>query len=116
MFSLEAPYLGDSNEYTRYSIFNIYKRKSTQIIPNLQLLDCFKGLKDEFETAVVNEPSVFEPQKVSFFCFLTIRVSVELCLLLFWFSSRMIMKMISLYQITESNFMLYNLNSLIANI
>ena len=37
----------------------------------------FKGLKDEFETAVVNEPSVFEPVKfycIIIFLFLTIIV------------------------------------------
>ena len=46
--------------------FNI-KRKSLLIILNLQLWDFFsKGLKNEFETAVVNEPSVFEPLK--FYC------------------------------------------------
>ena len=27
---------------------------------------CFKGLKNEFETTMVNEPSVFEPLK--FYC------------------------------------------------
>ena len=42
------------------------KRKSPSIIPNLQLWDFFKGLKNEFETAVVNEPSVFKPLK--FYC------------------------------------------------
>ena len=43
--------------------FSMYKRKSASIIPNLQPLDFFKGLKDEFERAVVNKPSVFEPLK-----------------------------------------------------
>ena len=37
-----------------------YKRN----IPNLQLWDFSKGLKDEFETAVVNEPSEFKPLKI----------------------------------------------------
>ena len=47
--------------------FSIYKkRKSTEIIPNLQLWDFSKGLKNEFETAMVKEPSVFEPLK--FYC------------------------------------------------
>ena len=32
----------------------------------MQLLDFSKGLKDELERAVVNEPSVFEPLK--FYC------------------------------------------------
>ena len=52
---------------TRNIPFSIYRRKSAYIIPNLKLLDFFfKGLKDEFETAVVNESSVFEPLK--FYC------------------------------------------------
>ena len=29
VFSLESPHRGDSNEYTQYTIFNIYKRKNT---------------------------------------------------------------------------------------
>ena len=48
------------------------------IIPNLQLLGFFsKGLKNEFETAVVNEPSVFEPLTVH--CSLVVRMSRRLC-------------------------------------
>ena len=40
------------------------KEKSSLIIQNLQLWDFSKGLKNEFETAVVDEPSVFEPLKL----------------------------------------------------
>ena len=43
--------------------FLLRKTKSHYIIPILQPR---KGLKKEFETAVVNEPSVFEPLK--FYC------------------------------------------------
>ena len=39
---------------------------STKIISNLQLWDFSLGLKNKFETIVVNEPSVFEPLK--FYC------------------------------------------------
>ena len=47
--------------------FSKYKEKSALIIPNLQLPDFFsKSLKGELETAMVNEPSVFEPLK--FYC------------------------------------------------
>ena len=46
--------------------FSIYKRKSAQIIPILQLLDLSMGLKNEFETGMVNEPSVFE--SLRFYC------------------------------------------------
>ena len=63
VFSLESPHGGDSNDYTQYTIFNI-KRKSD--------LNCLKSAamgffpRNEFETAMVNEPSVFEPLK--FYC------------------------------------------------
>ena len=52
----------DSNEYTQYTIFNI-KKKITLNYPKCAPVgfSFSKGLKDEFETAVVNEPSVFEP-------------------------------------------------------
>ena len=62
VFSLESPHRGDSNKNTKYTIFNIKKK----IIPNLQLWDFSHGLKNKFETAVVNAPSVFEPLK--FYC------------------------------------------------
>ena len=46
------------------TIFNNKKKKITLYITNLQLWDFFsKGLKNEFETAVVDEPLVFEPLK-----------------------------------------------------
>ena len=60
---------GDSNEYTQYTISNI-KKKITQNYPKSAAMGfCSKGLKNEFETAVVNEPSVFEPLK--FYCIAT---------------------------------------------
>ena len=51
--------------------FSICKGKIPKIIPSLQLWDFSKGLKIEFETAVVNEPSVFEPLKFYCICFHT---------------------------------------------
>ena len=66
MLALESPHQGDSNEYTHYTIFNIKKKKSTLIILKLPLYGFSKGLKNEFETAVVDEPSVFKPLK--FYC------------------------------------------------
>ena len=53
MFSLESPHRGDSNEYTKYTIFNI-KKKITLNYPESAAMGFFKGLKNEFETAVVN--------------------------------------------------------------
>ena len=52
--------------YTQYTI-SIIKKKIIPDYLNLQLWDFFSyGLKNEFETAVVNEPSVFVPLK--FYC------------------------------------------------
>ena len=63
MFTLESPHRGDSNEHTQYTIININK-KNTLNYPKSAAVGFFsKGLKNEFETSVVNEPSVFEPLK-----------------------------------------------------
>ena len=63
MFSLESPLRGDSNEYTQSSIFNIKKKitKSSKICSHGI---CFKGLENQFVSAVVNEPLLFESLKV----------------------------------------------------
>ena len=57
-----SPYQGDSNEYTQYTIFNI-KKKITLNYPKSAAMGFFNN---EFETAVVNEPSMFEPLR--FYC------------------------------------------------
>ena len=58
MFSLESPH----REYTQHTIFNI-KQKPTQIISKTIMSAAMEffllGLQNEFEIAVVNEPSVF---------------------------------------------------------
>ena len=65
VFSIESPHRGDSNGYTQYTISNI--KKITLNYPKSAAMGfCSKGLKNKFETAVVNEPSVFEPLK--FYC------------------------------------------------
>ena len=47
--------------------FSIYiKENSLNYAKSAAIGFFFKGLKDEFQTAVVNEPSVFEPLK--FYC------------------------------------------------
>ena len=66
MFSLESPHRGDSNENTQYTIFNMNKKKHPKLSKICSYGLFSKGLKNEFETAVVNEPSVFEPMK--FYC------------------------------------------------
>ena len=63
--SLESPHRGDSN-YTQYTIFNIKKRITLNYSKSAAMGFCSKGLKNELETAVVNEPSVFEPR--TFYC------------------------------------------------
>ena len=64
MFSLESPHRGDSNEDTDQTIISI-KRQSPEIIPNTRTSAAMGlfllGLNNEFEIAVVNEPSVFKP-------------------------------------------------------
>ena len=63
MFSLELPQRGDSNEYTEYTIYQ-YKKDNLLKLSQICIYGIFsKGPKNEFETAVVNEPSVFEPLK-----------------------------------------------------
>ena len=70
MFSLESPHPGDSYEYTKYTILNI-KKKITLNYPKSAAMRIFsKGLKNKLETAMVNEPSVFEPLK--FYCIKTL--------------------------------------------
>ena len=64
MFSLKSSHLGNSNRYTKYTIFYIKIKKIT-ILSQICSHGIFsKGLKNEFEAAVLNEPSVFEPLKV----------------------------------------------------
>ena len=64
MFSLESSHRGDSNEYTRYTIFNIKKKITPNYSRSAALGFISKGIENEFETAVINEPSVFEPLRV----------------------------------------------------
>ena len=64
MFSLKLPHQGDSNEYTECTSFNI--KKSMLNCPKSAAMGFFSW--NEFETAVINEPSVFEPLK---FCICT---------------------------------------------
>ena len=66
MFSLESPHRGYSNEYTQYTIFNILKKMALNYSKSPAMSFCSKGLKNEFGTAVVKEPSVFEPLR--FYC------------------------------------------------
>ena len=66
MFSLEPPHRGDSNKYTQFTIFNMNKKKHPELYRICSYGIFSKGFKNEFGTAVVNEPSVFELLK--FYC------------------------------------------------
>ena len=67
VFSLESPHRGDSNEYTQFTIFNIIQKENHPYYPKSAAMGFYsKGRKKKFETAVVNESSVFEPLK--FYC------------------------------------------------
>ena len=66
MFLLESPRPGDSNEYTKYAIFNMNKENHPKLFEIRSYGIFSKGLKNEFESVIVNEPSVFEPLK--FYC------------------------------------------------
>ena len=63
MFSLASPHRGDSNVYTQYTIFNIKKKITLNYPMSATIGFCSKGLKNKFETAVVNKPSELEPLK-----------------------------------------------------
>ena len=66
VFSLESPQRGNSNEYPQYTISQ-YKKETHPKLSQICKYGIFsKGHKKEFEPAVVNEPSVFEPLK--FYC------------------------------------------------
>ena len=66
MFSLESPHRGDSNAYTEHTIFIINTNITLNYPKSAGMRFFCKGLKKEFETAVVNESSVFKPLK--FYC------------------------------------------------
>ena len=55
MFSIESPHRGDSNEYTQYTIFNTKKENHPKFFQICSYRIISKGLKNGFETAVVNE-------------------------------------------------------------
>ena len=60
---------GDSNEYIKYTKFNIKKKENNpKLSPICSCAKFSKGLKNEFETAVVYELSVFEPLKLYCIC------------------------------------------------
>ena len=71
VFSIESPHRGDSNENTQYTIFNTKKKIALNYPKSAAMRFLSKGLKNEFETVVVNEPSVSVPLK--FYCSIVYR-------------------------------------------
>ena len=66
VLSLDAHQRGDSDEYIQYTISRYKKENHPKLSQICNYGICSKEPKIEFETAVVNEPSVFEPLK--FYC------------------------------------------------
>ena len=66
VFLLESPHRGGSNEYIQHTIFSIKKVHILNYPKSVAMGICSKRLKNEFETAVVDEPSEFEP--LEFYC------------------------------------------------
>ena len=77
MFSLESLHRGDSNEYTQYTIFDINTKNRSKLSQSCSLRFFSKGLKDDFEIAVVNESPVFEPLKFYFIPIFTNLILVD---------------------------------------
>ena len=69
VFSLESPHRGDSNKNTQYTMFNMNMKNTLNYPKSAAMGFLSKGLKKEFETAVVNEPSMFEPLKFYCICY-----------------------------------------------
>ena len=68
VFSLESPQRGDSNKYIQYTISQWKRKNYLKLSQICNYGICSKGPKNEFETAVVNESSVFEPLKFHCMC------------------------------------------------
>ena len=66
LFLLASPYRGVSNEYTQYTIFNLNTKNHPRLSQICRYEICFQGTQGvrEFETAVVNQLSMFEPLKL----------------------------------------------------
>ena len=63
VFSLESPRRGYSNEYTQCTISQYIKENHPKLSQICNYAIFSKGPKNEFEAAMVNKPSVFEPPK-----------------------------------------------------
>ena len=63
MFSLELPHRGNSNDYTQYTIFNMQTKINLNYSKSAAMGFFYKALKNELETPVVKQSSVFEPLK-----------------------------------------------------
>ena len=60
VFLLESPQRGDSNEYIQNTVFNIKKKITLNYPKSAAKGVFFKGLKNEFETGVIDELSATE--------------------------------------------------------
>ena len=69
--SLESPHRGNSNEYTQYTIFNMKKENYPKLSQTCSYGIFSEGFNNEFETAMVNESSVFELMKI--YCIMKVK-------------------------------------------
>ena len=63
VFSFESPQRGDSNEYTQCTISQYETENNPKLSQICSYGICSKGRTNEFEIAMVNEPSMFESLK-----------------------------------------------------
>ena len=99
MFTLESPHRGDSNEHTQYTIININNKNTLYYHKSADVGFFSKGLKNEFETSVVNEPLKFY---CIFLCILTRKKSVIAAELMPVSTSNMIHGLVFSYHLYES--------------
>ena len=71
--------------YTQYTISNIKKKITLNYLKSAAMGFCSKGLTNEFERAVVNEPSVFDSLK--FYCMFIRSVGLNVACNSFFFFS-----------------------------
>ena len=75
MYSLESPQRGDSNEYIQHTSINIIKKITLNYSKYNKVCNYgnfSRRVKNVFEIALVNEPSVLEEMK--FYCNLFLKV------------------------------------------
>ena len=69
VYTLESHRWGKNNEYTQLTIHDEIRKDpldALKYLPSWAIIRITLGFRNEFESAIVNEPSVFESLKVYF--------------------------------------------------